>query len=206
LAGAVPRRNAAGYVPVAMCTRLLLAVAVLLGAACSAQPVSAPAQPVSQAGAVQSTPAPTPTAAPTPVPTPVATPTPAPTAPPPTPAPPPPTVAPPPPTAAPAATAQPPAPANHTFALGGNGSVTVSRMGGSASVTVAISGLAAVGHAVHLHSGCDGSSAAHILTIGVVGSGGTLTFTMSASLLGSTVIVYPNTSATGRPILCGATA
>jgi hypothetical protein len=184
-----------------MCTRFLLAAAVLLGAACSAQPVTAPAQQVSRAGAVQSTPAaaPTPTAVPTPVPAPVATPTAA-------PPPPPPTVAPAP---APAATTAPaPAPASHTFALGGNGSVTVNRMGGSASasVAVAISGLAAVGHAVHLHSGCDGSNAAHILTIGVVGSGGTLTFTMPASLLGSTVIVYPNTSATGRPILCGATA
>jgi hypothetical protein len=39
-----------------------------------------------------------------------------------------------------------------------------------------------------------------------VGSAGTVSITVPSSLLGATVIVYPDASATGRPILCGATA
>ena len=90
--------------------------------------------------------------------------------------------------------------------MGGNGSVTVTMMGGSATVTVVVSGLRAIAHAVHLHAGCNGSLSAHIATIGTVGSSGTLSITVPNSLLGAVVIVYPGASPVGQPILCGATA
>lgn len=105
----------------------------------------------------------------------------------------------PPPTPAP-----PPPPAVRTFGLGGHGSVQVTDDGGSATITVSIFGLAAVGHAVHLHSGC--SPNGHLFAIGTVGSSGTVGITVPSRFLGATVIVYPNASATGSPILCGATA
>jgi hypothetical protein len=164
--------------------RALVAVglfAMLLPFACSARPLGA----VAPAGA------PSPKAVAT-VPPPTQAPV-----PPPTQAP-----APPPPTAAPA----PAAPTTQTFALGGSGSVTVAMSGGSATITVNVSGLRAIAHAVHLHSGCDGSNNAHIAAIGTVGSAGVVSITVPGRLLGSTVIVYPDASATGRPILCGATA
>jgi hypothetical protein len=101
---------------------------------------------------------------------------------------------------------QAPPPATRTFPLGGNGSVTVTVTGSTGRITVSIGGLAAVGHAVHLHAGCDGSASAHIATIGIVGSSGTVGISVPVRTLGATVIVYPDTSATGRPILCGATA
>lgn len=156
----------------------------LLLAGCAGGAQAAPAgHPVSRVAATAAPPA-------TPMPEPTATPVPA----------PPPTQAPPP------APAPPPPPAVRTFGLGGHGSVQVTDNGGSATITVSIFGLAAVGHAVHLHSGCTGNGSAHIATIGTVGSSGTVAITLPSRFLGATVIVYPNTSATGNPILCGATA
>jgi hypothetical protein len=84
--------------------------------------------------------------------------------------------------------------------------VAVTPKGAFSTITVTVSGLAAVAHAVHLHAGCNGSPTAHILTIGTVGSAGTLSVTVSNRLLGNTVIVYPDDSAVGRPILCGVAA
>jgi len=160
-------------------TLLAVAALVVCCAACSAvQPRTAnqAAVPVSRAA----TPVATPAATPTPVP-PTPEPTPVPAAPTPTPA--------------------------RTFALGGSGSVTVAAAAGASStITVMVSGLRPVAHAVHLHGGCTGSPNAHIAVIGVVGSGGTLSITVPNRLLGATVIVYPDASATGTPILCGATA
>ena len=78
--------------------------------------------------------------------------------------------------------------------------------GGSATITVVISGLRAIAHAVHLHAGCTGNPGNHVATIGTVGSAGTVSVTVPTRLLGNTVIVYPDASATGTPILCGATA
>jgi hypothetical protein len=165
--------------------RGLLAVlpALILGAACGAQ-VPAATAPAAKRTAQQAAPAATPAAVAA---APVATPVPA-------------------PTQAPAAPAPPPAPAARTFALGGSGSVTVTSMGATSRITVTVSGLGAISHAVHLHMGCTGSNAAHIYAIGVVGSAGTVGITVPSRDLGATVIVYPNASATGKPILCGATA
>jgi hypothetical protein len=165
--------------------RGLLAVlfASMLGAACGAQ-VPGPAAPAANRAAQ---PTATAVATPTAPATPISTPT-----PPPTPAPAPPTA--------------PPADVPHTFALGGSGSVSVAPMGATARITVTISGLAAVAHAVHLHMGCTGANSAHLFAIGTVGSAGTIGITVPARDLGATVIVYPDASATGKPILCGATA
>jgi hypothetical protein len=162
--------------------RAILAVLLLLTAACAAEPRSG--APV----AAQATPEATAIVAadrsPAPVSTPVAMP--APTAPPATAAAP--VTAPAPPPAAPAL------------------SVSVTPGGTVSTITVTISGLTAVAHAVHLHTGCNGSATAHILTIGTVGSAGTLSVTVSNRLLGTTVIVYPDASAVGRPILCALAA
>jgi hypothetical protein len=84
--------------------------------------------------------------------------------------------------------------------------VSVTTTGGSSTITVTVSGLAAIAHAVHLHMGCTGSPNAHLYTIGTIGSAGTAAITVPSRELGATVIVYPDASATGRPILCGATA
>ena len=84
--------------------------------------------------------------------------------------------------------------------------MAVARGAVSSTITVTISGLAPVAHAVHLHAGCNGSATVHILTIGSVGSAGTLSVTVSNRLLGNTVIVYPDASAVGRPILCATAA
>jgi len=156
-------------------------LATILGAACGAQAVTPTAPAANRAAQAAATPVATPTPA-------VATPTPTPV---------------PPPTQAPTA---PPATVPHTFALGGNGSVSVTPMGTSARITVTISGLAAVAHAVHLHMGCTGANNAHLYAIGTVGSAGTVGITIPTRDLGATVIVYPDATATGKPILCAATA
>jgi Cu/Zn superoxide dismutase len=173
--------NPAGY-PAAVGRGLRAAALVSLAvalAACAARPA-----PDGQRAAAVPSAAPTATVAPTVEPTPV------------------PTVAPtPPPPPTPV-----PAPAARMFALGAAGSVTVTDAGASSTITVTLSGLPAVAHAVHLHAGCTGNPNAHVAVIGTVGSAGTVSLSVPRRVLGSTVIVYPNASATGNPILCGATA
>jgi hypothetical protein len=107
-----------------------------------------------------------------------------------------------------AATQAPAAPAN-VFALtgAGSGSVRVTSAGGATTIAVSAAGIAPGPHATHVHRGCDGSMAAHLLYLSsVYGPSGSSTTVLQVAKPppGWTVIVYPGAAAVGRPVLCAA--